>query len=610
MKNNGKVQSSNIRVLSIGGDQEQLVSIRQMLEGGGHKAIITGADTEQEAEHALKKNVWDVIFVTANNIEPAALKRYVQQAAQRSSTPVLAIADDVDDQAAAFAYSMGVRDVVNLFNPQRFLLVLQRELTDLDERRNHLIVKSQFRLTQKELVAHNAQEGDGGGRELLVANDANSKKLMTYSCAKYDLATNLYSQQYFMAELTNVLSEIDAIKKKYAVLYFEFSSMTAIRSELGINASENLLNEIASIMRDNIGQLGPIARFSNQVFAVLVAFSNIDELLKVINITRAMVSDHIRLSFVRKGLGSQINVGMCMVNKMSGSAYQLIAKAERACDIATSINQSGVHIYNPEIDDAESKNQSNTLRNWEKQIRLALLDGRFKVVFQMISRLDSAGGNDYELLFRMKDKDANVDILPGEFIVTAEQTGLIVVIDQWVTSQAIKMVAADMEQGRDGRYFVKLSSRTLLSDSYIPWLQEELKKQAIDTTRLVFEINTTELVKRPIEVQAFTRALKNLKCLVALEYFGTQKNHMTIMEQFSVDFIKLDRSLTHNLAGDLSRLGPVKAIVSEANTAHVETMAEFIEDAQTLSILCNAGIGYIQGHFVQHPGGSLGANSA
>ncbi len=598
-----------IRVLSIGADRDRLLSIKQIIEGGGHKVKIAGAAKTQDAENAINKYVWDIIYVSDASTDPAILKNFARLASQRSSSSLLVIADDIDDQSALLVQSAYIRDVVSITRPRHFLFVFERELHDLEERRHHVIVKNQFLLSQKEQQHQNGQIDNTGDYELFAASEVNTRKFMPKTCAKYDLATNLYSQQYFMTELSSVLTEIQSYKKKYAVLYFEFAGMAVIRSELGINASDNLLNEIAAIMRDNIGQLGPIARFSYQVIAVLVAFSNIDEVLKVINSTRAMVADHIRLSFSQRASCSQINVGMCMVNKMSDSSYQLIAKAERACDIATSINQSGIHIYNPEIDDIGSRNRTRSLRNWEKHIRLALLDDRFKVVYQMISRLDDTGGNDYELLFRMIDRDSGEDIMPGEFIVTAEQTSLIVVIDQWVTSQAIKMIADDEQQGRAGRYFVKLSSRTLLSESFIPWLQDELNKQGIDASRLVFEINTNELVKRPIEVQAFTRALNTLNCLIVLEYFGTQKNHMVIMEQFTVNFIKLDRSLTHDVANDESRISPVRTIVAEAEAANVEAMAEFVEDAKTLSVLCNVGIKFIQGHFVQHPGGMLDASN-
>jgi Amt family ammonium transporter len=294
-----------------------------------------------------------------------------------------------------------------------------------------------------------------------------------------------------------------------------------------------------------------------------------------------------------------------MLNRSTETAYQLLNKAARACEIARSINQSGVHIYNPEVDAVGDGKAMTQLRNWQQEIYQALTEGRFKVVFQMISRIDAGDGEDYEMLFRMGEKETGTDILPGEFIVAAEQSGLIVVIDQWVTSQAINMIADDIAQGRRGKYFIKLSNRTLASDDFINWLLDELKKTSIQNNRLVFEINTTELVKRPIEVHALVRALHRLNCRVVLEYFGTQKNHMSIIEHFFFDYIKLDRSLTHGITADGARLGMVKSIVAQAKTAGIGTIAEFIEDAKTLGVLCNVGVDFIQGHFVQHPGGAM-----
>jgi len=605
MSKNENAGSPVIRVLVISSGKDQVVSIQKVLGETTHTVKIAGAAPEKDAETALRRYVWDLVFVSVDAVSPTAIMNYVAMARQKSSAPVLAITSDVNSQGAIQALSVGVRDVVDMTQESRFLYVIKRELGDLAERRNHIIAKGQ-RQNQQVGVAEASRDANVLASSVLIESGSGAMPFQLVSGSKYDLTTNLYSYQYFMKEVGNVLADVNEYNQKYAVLYFEFSGLNALRSELGINASEFMLAEIATVMRDNIGQLGPIARFSKQVVVVMVAFSSIDAVLDVVNHTRSLICEHLRLVLSDQSLQTPINVGMCMVNKTAGTAYQLLAKAARACDIARNINQSGVHIYNPEVDAIDDGQSLALLRDWEHEMHQALSDGRFKVVFQMIGKIDASDdGEDYELLFRMSDKVTGDDILPGKFIVAAEQSGLIVVIDQWVTSQAINMIADDIAQGRKGKYFIKLSNHTLVSDDFITWLMDELKKQSIQNNRLVFEINTTELVNRPIEVHALVRALHRINCRVALEYFGTQKNHMLIIEHFFFDYVKLDRSLIHNIVGDGARLGMVKSIVSQARAANISTIAEFVEDAQTLGVLCNAGVDFIQGHFVQHPGGSM-----
>lgn len=603
MSNIDNTESPVIRVLVISSDKEQILAIKKTLGETVYSVRIAGTAPEKDAETALRRYVWDIVFVPLVGTPANVMMNYVALARQKYATPVLAIGSDINSQDVVQAMSVGVRDIVDLDRQSRFLYVVKRELADLSERRNHLIVKEQIRQRQNGTTKFSRGD-DGISTSVLIQTESGAMPFQLVPESKHDLATNLYSYQYFMEEVGNVLADIKEYNEKYAVFYFDLTGLSTVRSEYGINASEAMLADIAGIMHENIGQLGPIARYSNQVVVALVAFSTIDTVLEIINRTRVLITEHMRLTVPSRLAEAPINVGMCMLNRTSETAYQLLAKAARACEIAGNINQGGVHIYNPEVDAINNSRQEIQLRDWERETYQALSDGRFKVVFQMISRIDADDCDDYELLFRMIDKDSGADIMPGEFIVAAEQSGLIVVIDQWVTSQAINMIANDIVQGRKGKYFIKLSKRTLASDDFINWLMDELKKQRIQNNRLVFEINTTELIRRPIEVHALVRALHRINCQVVLEYFGTQKNHMAIIEHFFFNYIKLDRSLTHDISENSNRLTTVRSIVAQARSAGIGTIAEFIEDAKTLSTLCNVGIDFIQGHFVQYPGGA------
>ena len=604
--NKQSVENNNVvKILLIGGSKDQLTAINMILSTNGYDVKMANASQDKDVLQALNKHIWDIVFVPVNDVTPASIQDYTDLAMNKSQTAILALADDVNSRYAMLALKMGARDVIYPSQEQRFLAVVRRELADLKERRDHFIIQSRYKAQQKEHKELLARQSPGEEQPLSENRGTMPFNSSNTQTAKYDLTTNLYSQSYFMSELSHVLLDIGESRKQHALLFFEFSNIANQRSNLGVTASNIMLADIANLMRDNIGHMGPIARLSIQVFAVLVAFTDLDDLMQHLNSIRILIEEEIgKVELTLPATGS-INIGMCMVNKMSDNANQLMAKAERACDIARKINKCGVHIYNPEIDEADGLKPS---KNWDKQIRQALSAGGFKLALQMINKLGTQEGDDYELLFRMKDKHGGDDIMPAEFIVAAEQTGLIVVIDQWVASQAITMLTADVAQGYQGSYFIKLSNRTVNCDTFIPWLMEELKKHDIPNDRLVFEIDATELVKRPIESQTFIRSLKSLNCRVGLEYFGTQKNHSAIIEQFDLDFIKLDRSLTHDIVNIPERLVPIRSIVALANAANICTIAEFIEDAKTLSMICSTGIHYIQGHFLQKPGSSKSNN--
>jgi EAL domain-containing protein (putative c-di-GMP-specific phosphodiesterase class I) len=230
---------------------------------------------------------------------------------------------------------------------------------------------------------------------------------------------------------------------------------------------------------------------------------------------------------------------------------------------------------------------------WLGRIRDALDEDRLVLYSQPIVPLTGGLGSE-ELLLRMINPAGEV-VQPGAFLPTAEHYGLIVEIDEWVVRKAVELAAA----GR--RVQVNLSANTLASADFLALIESELRAKGADPSSIVFEITETALVDNLSEGEAFARRLCETGCRIALDDFGTGFGSFTYLKTLSVEFLKIDIDFVRNLDSNPANQFLVKTIVSLARDFGCQTIAEGVEDSQTLEIVKEFGVDFAQGFHLGRP---------
>ena len=142
---------------------------------------------------------------------------------------------------------------------------------------------------------------------------------------------------------------------------------------------------------------------------------------------------------------------------------------------------------------------------------------------------------------------------------------------------------------------------TLNDKAFPPWLSKQLNAIKLPGDSVVFEISESMAIRHTVQVKKFINWLKVLHCRSALDHFGTHPQSMDIMRELSADYLKIDRSFMHNLSSNKENRDKVKSIVGTAHSLNKLTIAEFVQDANCLSVLWQCGVDYIQGYFLQEP---------
>jgi PAS domain S-box-containing protein len=230
---------------------------------------------------------------------------------------------------------------------------------------------------------------------------------------------------------------------------------------------------------------------------------------------------------------------------------------------------------------------------WVGRIREALDEDRFVLYAQPIVPL-TGGQPSEELLLRMVGRNGDV-IAPGAFLGVAEKYGLITEIDRWVVGQAVRRAAHGRHVGAN------LSAESVVSPDLLGFVEQEIDQTGIDPSKLVFEITETALMRDIGKGEAFARGVVDLGCGLALDDFGTGFGTFTHVKKLPITYLKIDIEFVRELVSSSANQHVVKAIVNLAQGFGCQTIAEGVEDAETLKLLEDFGVDFAQGFHLGRP---------
>jgi len=230
---------------------------------------------------------------------------------------------------------------------------------------------------------------------------------------------------------------------------------------------------------------------------------------------------------------------------------------------------------------------------WVGRIRDALDEDRLVLYSQPIVPLGDGIPRE-ELLLRMLGHDGEL-ILPGNFLPAAEKYGLIGEVDRWVISQAVRLT----QDGR--RVDANLSGVSISNLDLMSEIERQIRESAADPSLLGFELTETALMRNPDVGKNFAEHAIGLGHSLSLDDFGTGYGGLTYLRQIPFTFIKLDISFIQGLPTSTANQHVVKGIVNLAKGFGCETVAEGVEDAETLQLLRDLNVDFIQGYYVGRP---------
>lgn len=409
-----------------------------------------------------------------------------------------------------------------------------------------------------------------------------------------DLVTGLFNRGHFLDLMDGAVERAVTASQPASFAYMLLDRAQTLQLNLGVASIDLLLADLGNLLRSHFPQDAQLARFSDDVFAVLLPGQAPEQIKPLLGNLLKKIEGHL---FDIHGRTAQVtlSIGVAGLDEKTTRAQDVIERAHRSADEIAQNGGNGLKLYDPADELAAAANRGDTLAI----IRQALEQNSFRLLFQPIISLRGDTHEHYEVLLRLLNPQ-DQEVPPADFLAAAKSGGLAEKIDRWVLLNSIKLLAEHRAKGHETKLFVHLSGPSLQDAELLPWLSVALKAARLPADALILQINEPDAISYLKQAKALSQGLAELHCQVALCQFGCALNPFNTLKHMNVDFVKVDGSYVQDL-GSAENQENLKTLMASLHAQAKLTIVPMVESASALATLWQAGANYIQGHYLQGP---------
>jgi len=406
-----------------------------------------------------------------------------------------------------------------------------------------------------------------------------------------DAVTSLLNRPAFLRELEDAIAAAGRGEAQYGLLLVEPDHYARLLPEIGLDAADKLIAAMAAHLSAALGPDVRAARFSEHGFAVLASGRH-DRTAALAENIREAFAGHV-FEIGPRTAAVTASVGGVQIGEKNANVGQALAKASENLQGSAALGGNRVAIFDPgAVDRAEEER----IQSWIALIRNAIAHDGFTFNFMPVVSLKGEPGELYECLLRLESEGETVN--PTTFLGIAESHGLLADIDRWVAANAIALIGERLRGKHDTRLLLKVSPESFGDPRLLDAIGQALARHGVPGDRVWLEIPEAKVSTHLRQAQEFLAGASRLGCRVGLERFGAGLDSFQLLGHFRPAFLKIDRSLIEDLPKLADNQQKIKDIVERAEADGIVTMAEYVQDAATMTQLFGAGVDYVQGHFL------------
>jgi diguanylate cyclase (GGDEF)-like protein len=413
--------------------------------------------------------------------------------------------------------------------------------------------------------------------------------------ASHDGLTNLPNRETFNELLHYAIEAARRHQRRFAVLFIDLDRFKVINDSLGHDAGDMLLVEIANRLRSTLRSSDVVARLGGDEFVVILEeTAESDAIERIARNLLSVLSQPLQLS--GHECHTTASIGIAMYPSDGSDVQTLTKNADMAMYLAKEDGKNGFRFFTKEI-----KTQSIERLTLESALRRALERDQFALHYQ--PKVDIATGEitGVEALLRWTHPDLGV-LPPMQFIPLAEETGAIVPIGRWVLMEACAQNMAWQRRGLQPiSMAVNLSPRQFADERLLQDVDEALAASGMSPVLLQLEVTESMVMRNVSRAVKVLDAIQSRGIRLAIDDFGTGYSSMSLMKQFPIDTIKIDRSFVRDLAEDSEDQAIAQAIISMGKALGMTVVAEGVETSEQEAFLRSHACDQMQGYLFSKP---------
>lgn len=417
------------------------------------------------------------------------------------------------------------------------------------------------------------------------------QKEILYHQAHHDALTGLPNRVLFNDRLEHGIEISKRNRKQFALFFIDLDYFKQINDSLGHQVGDKVLIAVTERLKAKIRKEDTLARLSGDEFTIIMEDVNtIDDVLLLAQKIQKVLAQPIHIE--GHTLYISCSMGISIYPKDSTDAIDLIKNADAAMYQAKQEGKNCYQLYSSEM--REFSLERMVMKN---SLRQAIDNDELIIHYQPQVDANTGKLTGMEALIRWQHPVKGL-LLPEKFLPLAKETALIVELDQWVMTKAMKQIYAWYEAGlTPGILALNISMRQLRNDDFIQLIQENIKAIGLDPEWLELEVNEGEIMQKPDESIAKLEQISKMGIKITIDDFGTGYSSLAYLKRLPVDKLKIDKSFVKGIPDDKEDMEIVKVIIAFAKSLGIEIVAEGVETVLQKNFLLESGCQYIQGHY-------------
>jgi diguanylate cyclase (GGDEF)-like protein/PAS domain S-box-containing protein len=421
---------------------------------------------------------------------------------------------------------------------------------------------------------------------------------MSYQ-ATHDPLTGLINRREFERRLDEAMDTAHAEESVHMLFYMDLDRFKAVNDSCGHIAGDNMLREVAALIKDEVRDSDFVGRLGGDEFGALLIGCPIDKARQIATDICNAIADY-RFVWKDKIFNIGISIGLVEISHASGTLQDVMSAADSACYVAKQAGRGQVHVYSAR-DEAVARERGDI--QWLRHLQTALHEDSFELAVQPIiaMRGKAESGPAVEVLIRMDDGLGRATE-SAEFLRPAERYQMMPQIDRWVVNATLAAISGgEIKLPANRSCAINLSGQTLGDESFLGFVVDALDRSGVSPSSICFEVTEGAILSKVQHAQRFIEVLHGIGCEFSLDDFGSGLGSFSSLKHLPIDYLKIDGTYTRNLQTDLVNQEMVNAMIKLARTMEFQIVAEQVEHQEDFDWLREVGVDFVQGRFIEAP---------
>ena len=425
-----------------------------------------------------------------------------------------------------------------------------------------------------------------------LLEEVKKKNLELEYVSMHDGLTDLPNRALFSDRLQYSTNCAARDNQKFGVLVLDLDRFKEVNDVRGHHVGDHVLREVGTRLRDVLRDSDTVARMGGDEFAVILHNAGKEACMHVAKKIGHVMEPAIVVDSASIVIAA--SVGIALYPDHGEDEIELLKSADVAMYDAKRAG-TGFSIFDSE----ENTRRTNRLK-LIADLDDAITHSRLSLYFQPIVDLKTNQVRGVEALCRWIHHERGF-IPPDDFIVLAEQKGLIQALTLWVLDTALAQCAAWHAQGLQITMSVNLSTRNFLDPELPSKVEGYLKKWQVPAEWLCLEITESMTMSDPARALEIIRVIDAMGVKISIDDFGTGYSSLAYLKKLQVDELKIDRSFVLEMDKDQDNQMIVRSTIDLAHSLGMLVVAEGIETETIMKMLNGYGCDKVQGYFLCKP---------